>query len=287
MNRLPLLLLLPLVLAAAPAFAQDKGAGPPDPNAPDLGQDSVTIGIAGVYMPDYEGSNNYRIFPAPGALVSVHGFNLTLAGNRASLDLIPNTPGPTWDVQAGPIVVMDLNRSTLSQIDDVRIRRLGKRDTTYEVGGFVGIGKTGVITSPYDKLSVSVSYRKGVNAAHRAGILSPSLNYFTPLSHKAAVGLLASAEYAERGYAQAYFDVDAAQSARSGLPVYRTQGGWKSWTVGLIGTRSITGDLLHGFKLVGGVTYKRLLNDFADSPVVSVAGSKDQVQAIAGLAYTF
>jgi outer membrane scaffolding protein for murein synthesis (MipA/OmpV family) len=286
MNRLPLLL-LPLALAAAPAFAQDQAAGPADPNAPDLGKDSVTIGIAGVYMPDYEGSNDYRIFPAPGALVSVHGFNLTLAGDRASVDLIPNKPGPTWDVQAGPIAVLDFNRSTPSQIGDARIRALGKRASTLEIGGFVGIGKTGVITSPYDKLSVTVSYRKGVNAAHGAGIFSPSLNYFTPLSHKAAVGLIASAEYAERGYAHAYFDVDAAQSARSGLPVYTTQGGWKSFTVGLIGTRSITGDLLHGFKLVGGITYKRLLNDFADSPVVSIAGSKSQVQAIGGLAYTF
>lgn len=286
MNRLPLLL-LPLALAAAPAFAQDQPAGPPDANAPDLGKDSVTIGIAGVYMPDYEGSNDYRIYPAPGALVSVHGFNLTLAGNRASLDLIPNKPGPTWDVQAGPIVVMDLNRSTLSQISDLRVRRLGKRSTTYEVGGFLGIGKTGVITSPYDKLSVSVSYRKGVNAAHHAGIFSPSLNYLTPLSHKVAVGLLASAEYAERGYAHAYFDIDGTQSAHSGLPVYTAQGGWKSYTLGVIGTQAITGDLLHGFKLVEGITYKRLLNDFADSPVVSVAGSKSQVQAIAGLAYTF
>jgi MipA family protein len=285
--------LLPLALATA-AHAQDTGqsvpsVGDPRPSASDpaqgLGGDSLTIGAAAVYMPDYEGSNNYRLEPAPGALLNWHHFNLTVAGNRASLDLIPDK-GP-WDFQAGPIGVLDFNRSTLSQIDDPRIRALGKRQSSLEVGGFAGIGKTGVITSPYDKLSVSLSYRKGITGRNRSGILEPSLNYFTPLSLKAAVGIVASAERAERGYAETYFDVSPAASLRSGLPVYYTHGGWKDYSVGLIGTRSITGNLLHGFKLVGGVTYKRMLGDFADSPLVSIAGSKDQWMGILGVAYTF
>ena len=50
---------------------------------------------------------------------------------------------------------------------------------------------------------------------------------------------------------------------------------------------SLTGDLLHGFKLVGGGTYSRLLNDFGDSPLVSVAGRRSQWLGVVGLAYTF
>jgi outer membrane scaffolding protein for murein synthesis (MipA/OmpV family) len=49
----------------------------------------------------------------------------------------------------------------------------------------------------------------------------------------------------------------------------------------------VTGDLLHGFKLVAGGTYKRLLNDFADSPIVSIAGDRNQWVGGAGIAYTF
>lgn len=286
MNRCLTFILLPAALFAAPAFAQDQAAAPAGP-APDVSGDSITIGVGGVYMPDYEGSNDYRLSPAPGVLASVHGFNFTLAGDRASLDIIPDRSKSGWDFQAGPVAGIDFNRSTLSQIEDLRVHRLGKRDSSLEVGGFVGIGKTGIFTSPYDKLSFSVSYRKGISGANRAGILSPTLTYFTPVSRKAAIGVLASAERAERGYAEVYYDVDAAQSLRSGLPVFHTRGGWKNYAVGLLGTRAITGDLLHGFKLVGVVSYTHLLNDFADSPIVSIAGSKSQWLGILGVAYTF
>lgn len=277
-----------LAFAALPATAQETSA-PPDAGAstPSLDGDSVTIGVGGVYLNDYEGSDHYVWRAAPGAIGSIGGFSFTLAGNRASVDLIPNKPGPTWDIQAGPIGVVDLNRSSLSGIADSRVRALGKRPITLEVGGFVGIGKTGVVTSDYDRLSLSVSYRKGVSGAHRAGIWTPTINYFTPLSRKAAVGLFASADYAGRDYGRAYFDVDAAQSLASGLPVFTTRKGWKDYSIGALGTVALTGDLLHGFKIVGGGTYTRMLDDFARSPLVSIAGSRDQWVGVIGLAYTF
>lgn len=280
---------LTLAIAAAPALAQDVPTAPPDAGGTTtaVGGDSITIGAGAGYMPDYDGSNDYRFQAVPGAIGSVGGFAFTLAGNRASVDLIPNKPGPTWDVQAGPMVLVNFNRSSLKSIDDLRVRALGKRSTAIEVGGFVGIGKTGVITSEFDRLSFSISYRKGVSGAHRAGVVAPTINYFTPLSQKAAIGLFVSAERAERGYARAYYDVDAAQSVASTLPVFATRGGWKNYTVGALGTVALTGDLLHGFKIVGGATYTRLLNDFGRSPLVSVAGDRNQFQGLVGLAYTF
>lgn len=283
-------IVLAATLAATPALAQDAPATPTDAGsatAPPAGGDSVTIGAGGVYLPDYEGSDHYVFRGVPVAIGSVGGFSFTIAGNRASIDLIPNKPGPNWDIQAGPIAVVNFNRSSLKSIDDPRVRALGKRSTAIEVGGFVGIGKTGVVTSDYDQLSFSVSYRKGVSGAHRAAILSPTVNYFTPLSTKAAIGVYASAEYAGRGYGRAYFDVDAAQSLASGLPVFSTRKGWKNYTLGALATVAITGDLLHGFKLVGGGTYTRLLNDFGRSPVVSIAGDRSQWMGALGLAYTF
>lgn len=278
-----------LAATAAPSLAQDAPIAPPDAGATaaSLNGDSVTIGAGGVYLNDYEGSDHYVWRIAPGAIGQIGGFSFTLAGNRASVDLIPNKPGPTWDIQAGPIGVVNFNRSSLKSIDDARVRALGKRSTAIEVGGFVGIGKTGVVTSDYDRLSFSVSYRKGIMGAHRAGIWTPTLNYFTPLSTKAAIGVFASADYAERGYGRAYFDVDAAQSLASGLPVFTTRKGWKNWSVGALGTVALTGDLLHGFKLVAGGTYTRMLNDFARSPLVSIAGDRSQWIGVVGLAYTF
>ena len=56
---------------------------------------------------------------------------------------------------------------------------------------------------------------------------------------------------------------------------------------GAIGTYSLTGNLLQGWKLVGSVAYGRMLNDFGDSPIVSQAGSRGQWLSALGVAYTF
>jgi hypothetical protein len=178
-----LILLTAASFAAAPAFAQDTGTPPPSGSEQiDTDKNTVTLGVGGLYIPDYEGSDHHIASAAPLIIGSVDGFNFSLVGNRASIDLIPDGKGPTWDFQAGPVVALDLNRSTKSLIDDSRVRALGKRDMSIEAGGFVGIGKTGVITSPYDKLSLSVSYRKGFTGAQRGGVLTPTINYLTPVS---------------------------------------------------------------------------------------------------------
>lgn len=281
--------IVPLMLAAVPAAAQEVGpSSPQGSDSPDFGGgSSITVGGGAVYMPDYEGSDHYRVTGAPLVIGSVKGFNFQVIGNRFSADLIPSHHGDRWDFQAGPVALWDFNRSTVSQIDDPRVRALGKRSSSIELGGYVGLARVGVITSPYDRLSVSLSYRKGVSGAQRGGVLTPSITYITPLSRKVAVGLFGSAERAERGYARAYFDVDAAGSAASGLPQFSTRGGWKNWSFGGFATVAVTGDLLHGFKLMAGGTYKKLMNDFADSPIVSVAGDKGGWLAGAGMAYTF
>ncbi len=277
-------------LTVAPVAAAQEASVPAEANSTpevQMGGDMVTVGVAAAYLPDYEGSNDYRFAPGPAAIGSIGGFNFSVIGNRASVDLIPNQPGPVVDFQLGPVGVVNFNRSNRKSIDDDRIQALPERDTAIELGGYVGIGKTGVITSPYDKLSVSVSYRHDVSSVHKSGIVTPSINYFTPLSLKAAVMLFGSAERAERGYARTYFDVDAAESLASTLPQYRARGGWKHYTVGFAGLYSLTGNLLSGLKLVAGGTYKRMLNDFGDSPVTRIAGDRDQWLGAVGLAYTF
>ena len=276
-------------VATTPALAQDgAGATPPDAGGQfDTSRDTITVAAAGVYLPDYEGADHNHFTPAPGAIGSVRGFNFSLIGNRLSVDLIPNRPGQKLDFQFGPTAVLDFNRNSLDSIDDPRIRALGKIGKAVELGGYVGIGKTGVITSPYDRLSVSVSYRHDVSGVHDSAIVTPTINYLTPLSRKSAVGLFASANHAGAGYARTYFSINGAQSLASGLPAYNAHAGWKDYTLGALGTVSLTGDLLHGFKLVAGGTYTRLMNGFSYSPVTRVAGSPSQWLGAVGLAYTF
>ncbi|WP_277970575.1 MipA/OmpV family protein [Sphingomonas echinoides] len=278
-----------LLASAAPALAQQAVPAPADNNqiADEFDKDTVTVGVGAAYLPDYDGSNDYRVVPAPVVIGSVKGFNFSVIGNRASLDLARNQPGQRWDIQFGPIGVVNFDRQSPKNIDDLRVRALGKIDTAIELGGYIGLGKTGVITSPYDKLSVSISMRHDVNNVHKSSILQPSINYLTPLSRKAAVALFGTAQYVESGYGATYFSITPAQSLASGLPTYSTGKGWKNYSVGGLATYSLTGDLLHGFKLVAGGTYSRMLGSFADAPIVRIAGSRNQWVGAAGVAYTF
>ncbi len=270
---------LPL-LAAAPAFAQQTTESPPD-----MTRDTVTLGVGAAVVPSYDGSDKNVVTAAPLVRGRVSGINFVVLGSRAWADVIADNNGPGWDFQAGPVVNVNLNRT--SRIEDAQVAALGKVDTAIEAGGFVGIGKQGLITSDYDNLTASFSYVHDVGSVHKSYVMSPSVSYGTPLSRKAYVLLNLSANYMGNGYAQTYFGVTPGGSARSGLPVYYARKGWKDWTVGAMGNVSLTGDLTHGLSMVGGVAYRRMLDDAADSPVVRIAGSRNQWYGAVGLAYTF
>jgi outer membrane scaffolding protein for murein synthesis (MipA/OmpV family) len=273
-------------LGAAPAFAQDSADPASIPNTDD-GGDFAMVGLGVAILPDYEGSDDYSVSPVPAAIGRVSGFNFLILGDRLSVDLVPDNFGPGIDFQAGPVAAINFNRASTKGIEDERIKALGKRKAAIELGGYLGIAKTGVITSEFDRVSASVSYRKGVSGAHSAGIWTPTVSYMTPLSTTSMVSVFVSAERAGSGYARSYFGINPEQSEDSGLPVYNARGGWKNWTLGAVGAKSLTGDLRGGLQAFGGVVYRRMLNDFAESPVTSIAGDRDQWLGSVGLAYSF
>jgi outer membrane protein len=277
-----------LTVAAAPALAQDAAQPPQsDDFASALGRDSVTVGVAGVYLPDYEGSNNNRFTAAPAAIGVVKGFSFAVLGNRASVDLIPEKAGAEWDFQFGPVGVLNFNRSSNDSIDDPRVSRLPERNTAVELGGYAGIGKRGVITSAYDTLSFTLSYRHDVSNVHNGDTWQPTITYLTPLSTKAAVAFFGTAQHVQAAQSRAYFDVSPAESIATGLPAFQGRGGWKTYALGTAATYSLTGNLLHGIKIVAGGTYSRMLNSYSASPLTRIAGSRNQWLGAVGLAYTF
>lgn len=266
-----------LVLLPAAARAQDAPA--------DADRDTVTIGLGAAVVPTYEGSDNSRLIPAAVARGSVSGFDFTLAGTNLYVDLV-REPADAVDFSFGPVVGVNLNR-TSRKVGDARVRALGKLDTAVELGGYVGIGKTGVITSAYDTLSFSIAYQRDVAGAHDSYVITPSLSYGTPLSTRTYVGLSLSSEYVGDKYADYYFSISPAAALASGLPAYRARGGFKDASISLLGAQSLSGDLRHGWGLFGIVSYSRLLGDFRDSPTVSVAGSPNQWFGALGVNYTF
>jgi outer membrane scaffolding protein for murein synthesis (MipA/OmpV family) len=271
-------LALPL-LAAAPAFAQAGEEGlPDDPN-------SLTIGVGGGYVPSYEGSDDYEFTPIGVAFGKVGGFSFATRGTSLSLDLIREKADAPVAFEFGPLVNVRLDRTR--RIKDPRVSALGELDTAIELGAFVGIKKNGLLNK-YDSLGFRLSWQKDVTDTHRSTILTPAIEYATPLSTRTYAQLGVQMERVGDRYARTYFSVTPAGAIASGLPVYNADGGWKNWSATLILAQTLTGDLRHpGLSLFGGVSYSRLKGDFARSPIVAIAGDRDQYFALAGLSYTF
>lgn len=280
-------------LVATPAIAQQAAddrpkpgvSGPVDPNA-DTGRDTITVGGGVGFVPSYEGSNDYVLIPAAAIRGRVSGFNFASRGTNLGVDLIRDQSPSGLDLRFGPVVNLNFNRT--GRIVDPVVRALGRRRLAVEVGGSAGIAKTGVFTSPYDTLAASVTVLADVTGIHKSYTITPTIDYGTPLSRKAYVGISLSGTWVGDGYARTYFAVDPTGAANSGLPVFANpRGGFKNYTVAALGTYSLTGDLRHGLGLYVAGSYSRLHGDFARSPIVSVRGSPNQFFGAIGLGYTF
>jgi outer membrane protein len=268
------------LLAAAPAVAQSTDASLPDPNDQ---SDTVTIGAGAAYIPDYEGSDDYRIIPAAAIRGRVSGINFFTRATYLYVDVVPRGSG-NLEFDAGPIAGVRLNRT--GKIKDDFVDALPDRKKAFEIGGFAGVTYHG-LTNPYDALSFRLDVVKDVGNAHESTIFTPTIDFGTPLSRRTYVGASLSAEWAGGGYADYYYSITPADTLASGLAPFDADGGFKNWRLGLLVNQSITGDLTHGLSLFGTGSYSHLSGDFKDSPIVDDRGSASQWLAAVGLAYTF
>lgn len=277
-RRTAALILVPaLALLSRPATAQER----PDDT-------EITVAVGAAVIPSYEGSDDYRVIPGGVVRGRVGGFPFFSRGTTLYVDAIRNDSGNGVDIGFGPVAGVRLNRT--GSIKDDQVRALGELDTAWEIGGWAGIAKTGVITSDYDNLSFRLSYLKDVGSAHKSYVITPTIEYGTPLSETTYVGVSVSADYVGKGYGRYYYDITLAGSQASGLGVYGAAGddaGFAKLNIGLVGAKALTGDLRKGLSLFALGGYGRLLGDYAKSPIVRTAGDRNQWMGGLGLAYTF
>lgn len=265
---------------AAPAFAQSAKPALPDPNDQ---SDTFTIGGGIAVLPDYEGSDDYRLIPAAAARGRVGEIAFATRSTYLYVDLIPRGAA-RLELDAGPIVGVRFNRT--GKIKDDFVDRLPERNKAIEVGGFVGVTAHG-LTNPYDALSVRLDVVKDVANGHESTVISPTIDFGTPLSRTLYVGASLSADWVGGGFADTYFSITPAEALASGLRPYDADGGFKGWKVGLLANQSITGDLTGGLSLFGTASYSRLAGDFKRSPIAADRGSAGQWFGAIGLGYTF
>lgn len=266
--------------AASPAWAQDAQ---PLPSPDEINStNSFTIAGGGAILPDYEGSDDYHFIPAAAVRGKVGNISFSTRGLYLYVDLVGGSGKVDFDI--GPIAGVRLNRT--GKIKDDIVNLLPDRKTAVEVGGFAGVSFKG-LTNAYDSLGVRLDVVKDVASAHQSTIVSPNVEFSTPLSQTFYVGASVGADFVSNRFADYYFSVSPAEAALSGLPAFNAGGGMKNWKAGLLANYSLSGDLRHGLSLFGAGGYSRLVGDFKRSPIVSQRGSASQWLGAIGLAYTF
>jgi outer membrane protein len=217
----------------------------------------ISLGAGVGLAPDYEGSEDNQAVPLPYVnVVWSNHMSINLLGNKAKVNLIPS---PIW--RGGVVGEYIAERD---DVDNDRVDDLEDVDTSFMLGGFFGF--------EYANWSASIEAMQDVADGNDGAIVRLNGGYRIPIDQSWRLSLGAFTTWADDDYMEAYFEIDDADSARSGLSTFSADSGFKD--VGL--------NLLASFKpwehwgLMGLVSYKRLLDDAEDSPVVDDEGDENQ-----------
>ncbi|MGL3608011.1 MipA/OmpV family protein [Rhizobium sp. G187] len=221
----------------------------------------VTVGAGALYMPEYEGSDEFEINPLP--IFSAE------FGDRVSVDIT----GVTVDLyeangfRASMKGGYDLGRK---EDDSDYLRGLGDIDAGGVIGGILSY-EVGPFEA-YAELDKTIGGSDGLT-----GIVGAKASYkYESFIFSADV----SGTWADDKHMQSYFGVTSAQSASSGLTQYDAQAGVKRVDV----KGSITYMFTENWSVTGAAGAGFLMGDAKDSPIV-----KDDVQpfAMLGVSYRF
>ncbi len=230
---------------------------------------TVTIGVEGRVLPRFDGATSYTVAPIP-------LFGIRPAGTPAPFDATRDGFGfSIIDIgrfQAGPAFKVDLPRREGSDGD---LRGLGNVDWTLEAGAFAQYWVAQWLRARAE-LRQGIGGETGLTAELTADVVVPLTSQLT-MSGGPRMTLEGNAATSP------YFSITPTQSIHSGMPVYDAHGGMHSFGAGAKVRYAWSPQwTTHVF-----VEYERLSGDAANSPLVTLHGSRDQVQTGIGLAYSF
>lgn len=249
-----------VALAAEPAVGPDSSAAPEQSNI-DL---VIELGAGGRLVPEYEGSDEYRVSPFP-----IIGFGYLNIPGLLELGSLTTEEGglsvsPTFDY-IGERKADDFD--DLDGLDDV--------DATFEAGVRVGYAWTNA--EVWGEVGYAFGGADGlVGGFGASAIVRPAAE----LELKAGP----FATFASQDYMDAFFGVSGREAARTGfrLDGFDADGGFKSVGVAASARYEFRPDWF----LNADASYSRLVGDAGDSPIVD-AGSEDQFTFGLGLSRRF
>jgi MipA family protein len=246
------------------ALAQQASSAATEIGAAKSPRTTYTVG-AGVGMaPDYEGSNHYEIVPLWNLRVSnLYDPNtfVQLLGPRLRSNFLPD---PHWRLGLAGQFIKERDH----HVHDSRVSNLESVDPSVMLGV---IGGYDFLADPRQALALEVEARQDVANGNGALVTARGV-YGTPLSESWRIDTALEGTWASDDYMSAYFGINSANAARSGLKQYNADAGFKDVAVGGTLTYIIT----ESWSVSALATYTRLVGDAADSPVVKDQGDENQ-----------
>ncbi|HEX8238659.1 MAG TPA: MipA/OmpV family protein [Allosphingosinicella sp.] len=263
MNNVPgaaalLLALLLLAASTAAASAEEGEKKPPR---------RTRVGLGVQLVPSFPGSGDHSLRP----LVDVSRSRGTRPFDFEAPD---ESFGPSLIKEGGLEIGPALNFEGSRTAKDVGAD-LDKVPFTVEAGAFVQYAFSG-------KFRVRTEVRRGVGG-HDGWTGLAGADYIARDGDDWLFSIGPRVTVSDGRYHRAYFGVTAPESARTGLAAYRPGGGLQA--VGA--TAGFLKQLNKRFGLYSYAKYDRLVGDSADSPVVRVHGSRDQLSGGLALTYTW
>lgn len=258
-NLMTIVSLLTLA-AAASARAEDN-------------QNFVAAGVGAT--PEYEGSSAQQVIPFVSARVNFGERYVSLDGLTARANL-----SPFKGAEFGPVIGYRFGRD--SDVDNALVALLPQVDDAYEAGAFAAF-QSGPLFARGDSIKLSVEALHDVSGTHNSWTVTPALGYAAPVSERLRANVELSATIAGGEYADTYFSISAPAAAASGLGAFDAAGGVKDVGASFQWTYAVS----RNWSITGFTSYRRLIGDTADSPIVSEAGDENQVTVGLGIGRSF
>lgn len=263
MTRPSIASLVLLMLAAAPAMA--------DENLPPAQSEGLhgSVGLGVGVRPAYEGADERKTRLTPNINL-FYGDTFFLTGMTAGANLWKHTTAQGLSISAGPLLALRRGRD-----EDNALIGLGEIDHGLDAGGFIRLRKDG--------WQARADVRKDVTSGDGGATVNLSVGYGQPVTQNLRLRANLDTAWASTAYMNAFYGIDATQSANSGIAQYAAGSGFKQVGASLSADYAISREW-GGF---ASLRYTRLIGDAADSPIVAALGSKDQVATTVGIKYRF
>ena len=207
---------------------------------------SLIVGGGGMYRPEYEGGEKLEISPVPVVLFT-YGEWLKIDPRGISMRAFERD-GFSLSGKVG----YEMGRD---EDDADRLNGLGDIDLAATIGARAAYVWKGI--ELYAELDQTMGGSESLVGTFGA-------EYSAPVTDRLILGAGTEAIFANENHMQAYFGVNAAQSAASGLPEYDAKAGLKRVNVKASATYLLTKNWL----IRGEAGLGMLTGDAADSPVV-------------------